>query len=161
MTIAEMNAAMLSFLNRCYATIEVKNVDYHPEGVPMLEVFRAAAEANITPQQVLWGHLRKQLSAVRTHVIGRQLQSEPIDSRFTDVVNYAALLQFLEANYYTLLGRAYTYVCVNTSCEREKPGQIEDKWDNCVDVGAVPFCDRCVLAEWLFRELKRVHDATR
>ena len=150
MTIVEMNERMLAFLNRCYATIESKNRDYHPEGVPMLEVFRAAAEARISPQQVLWGHLRKQLSAVRSHVINRQLESEPIDSRLTDVANYAALLQFLEANYSQLVADALLFIGMKTKCERQERAIV-----SCFGLANEQYCDRCTLLEWLAEEDQR------
>lgn len=150
--ITKMTEEMEAFLFGCCALMRVKNPDYHPEGIPMLEVFRAAAEANITPQQVLWGHLRKQLSAVRSYVIDRQLASEPITSRLKDVVNYAALFEFLETNWRELLRNAYNYTTVNLHCDGPK---CQFRTNN------VAKCDNCILIDWLRREYSRANEMPR
>lgn len=150
MTILEMNASMRQFLDRCYAIIEVKNVDYHPESVPMLGIFRTASETSVSAKQVLWGQMHKQISAVRSYVIaphGQRVESEPIGQRLADVANYANLIDFLDRNYQTLVANAYDYMRQSTVCE-ERP------WCHPME----PNCERCRLTAWLAAETIRTRE---
>ena len=78
--------------------IEIKGGDYSPEPVAMTEVFFTAADIDTTPEQVLWVHVRKHLSAIANHISGQALRSEDIRSRYIDVANYMALMDSYTAD---------------------------------------------------------------
>lgn len=88
-------AAIDEMLLKCVETLKVKNADY-TEGKaaadPTAHFKKAAEDSGITVEQawnVLFG---KQLSAIKRYVKEGRVESEPIESRIMDAINYLLLL---------------------------------------------------------------------
>lgn len=100
MTHAEQRTRAVDFFKTCHTRfsadglvlITLKGADYAPEPVAMTEVFFTAADIATTPEQVLWVHVRKHMSAIANYMSGVRLKSEDIRSRLVDVANYMALI---------------------------------------------------------------------
>jgi hypothetical protein len=75
--------------------LDTKGRDYAPLDDALHEFRETAELLGITPEQV-WGvHFMKQVRAVLRFVKDGKLDSEGIESRLGDVVNYAAILRSL------------------------------------------------------------------
>ena len=73
----------------CYEVYGPKNRDYSGDETSFN---RAARVVGVTPNQA-WGvHFEKHIAAVWQFVREGQVESEPIQSRLHDVINYAILL---------------------------------------------------------------------
>lgn len=131
----DMTQTMSEFLEQCLRVLTVKNRDYHPDDVPMLEVLQTSFETGIRPEQDLWGRLRKQLAALRRYVVEGHLEAaETPEQRMIDVTNYTALLHFWIYHNQPIVENAIYFVEVHRRCECEG-----DR------------CERCLFLEWLHK----------
>lgn len=76
--------------------LDTKGRDYAPEGDALSEFYGTANLLGITPQQVWAVHFMKQVKAVLRYVKDGKLSSETLESRLTDIINYAAILGSLD-----------------------------------------------------------------
>jgi len=96
MNLVEQNQHAGQFFGECMEILNTKGKDYTPEDESLKEVREIAAEAGITPRQVLWVYLRKHVSAIQRWVSVGKVESEPVAGRLRDLANYAALMRVLE-----------------------------------------------------------------
>lgn len=92
--VIESEPNMAALLEGCDRLLQVKGHDYTQgaSGAQRLKNFdEAAAELDIPPRKVLAVHLRKQFGAVMTWLKTGEVQSEPIEERFRDIINYVLL----------------------------------------------------------------------
>jgi len=82
-----------SMLLKCIEVMRVKSVDYTIGTGDKLHNFKTvAAFMNTTPEQVLGVYLYKHISALYAYIKnGGQSESEPIDGRIADIINYMLL----------------------------------------------------------------------
>jgi hypothetical protein len=93
MTVLEQLRGCQQFFHNCVSLMKRgKAEDYAPEGAIFLDVFAAAADLGVTPEEILLVHIRKQLTAVRRWVRYGTLTSEGAESRLLDLGNYIAFL---------------------------------------------------------------------
>lgn len=77
----------------CRELLLVKGHDYTAGSPDRLANFKSAANVlGVSPEKILGVYLWKHLSAIFTYIDKGQLESEPIESRIVDSVNYLALL---------------------------------------------------------------------
>jgi hypothetical protein len=86
-------------LTECFRVLGAKGADYTVGSKDRLANFRTGAEFfGISPEQVLGVYLHKHVAAVFSYIkTGGQSESEPIEGRITDVINYCLLLSKLVA----------------------------------------------------------------
>lgn len=94
-TIVVKDPVLAGMLRRCLATLDTKGADY-TEGRLQEDRFRnfnlAAADMKV-PRGVIWYvYFFKHLTAVRRFAREGKVDSEPIDGRIMDCVNYLFLL---------------------------------------------------------------------
>lgn len=80
---------------KCWKIYDQKGHDYtRGKGdLDRLDNFKEAASgAGVTPYQALWVYLYKHIAAVTTFVKNGRVESEPIEGRLHDVINYCLLL---------------------------------------------------------------------
>jgi hypothetical protein len=68
-----------------------KGNDYAGQGDRLASIKRAAVDLAITPRQAWAVGMLKQVDAVCAWARGEELQSESLDSRLADVINYSLL----------------------------------------------------------------------
>jgi hypothetical protein len=56
---------------------------------------RLAKKLNLKPETILWVYLTKHLDSIETYIREGKLESEPIENRIIDSVNYLLILQSL------------------------------------------------------------------
>lgn len=81
----------------CMEVAEKKNKDYSRGNKDSLDNFKSGAEAiGITPLQSCWLQMNKHYAAL-THYAktGGSFESEPINSRIEDLINYAVFMKAL------------------------------------------------------------------
>lgn len=80
-------------LNKCVTILDVKGKDYTIGSDDRLHNFKTVAEfVGVTPAQVLAVYMYKHMAAVFSHIKnGGAFESEPIDGRLADVINYCLL----------------------------------------------------------------------
>lgn len=92
MTHAELMDFASALTENALQTLHVKGQDYAPT-TDALHEFRTTADAlGLTPEQVWAVHFQKQAKAVLRYCKDGKLDSEGVDSRLQDVINYAILL---------------------------------------------------------------------
>lgn len=138
MHVNEMNEGVQVFLLDAATLAAIKNRDYHPDGVAMLEILQTAFETGVTVEQDLWGRIRKQMSALRRFIIEGHVESEPPNSRMTDVAVYMAILNFWVANRKQCVDDALHFISSSRPCETYSPSMT-----------VCPDCDRCNFLRWL------------
>lgn len=80
-----------SMIGSCIDILKVKGPDYTKGSPDPLHNFKECAKfTGLTPQQVLGVYLHKHISAIYAH-INNQTESEPIEGRIADVINYMLL----------------------------------------------------------------------
>ena len=80
---------------RQYNLLSKKGSDY-TQGLDRLSNFKLVAEEiGTTPEQVLWVYLAKHLFALRRYVREGRVESEPLQDRIDDAINYLHLLEGL------------------------------------------------------------------
>lgn len=82
-------------LQKCIDILKVKGDDYTMGTGDRLHNFKTVAEfTGMTPEQVLGVYFYKHVSAVFSFIkSGGQSESEPIDGRISDCINYMLLFQ--------------------------------------------------------------------
>ena len=131
------------FFSAAMAIIRVKDPDYNPDGIPLLDVLEASVEYNVTPPQTLLILCRKHQSAINRYARDGRVQSEPILERLKDVANYMALIAFYDVHKTDLhtqwkrYWRAQACACVGDQ------GLIHPTDD---------MCQRCRTLSWLERQ---------
>ena len=150
MHIKQMSQEVQAFFTEANELQWIKNADYHPDKVAMLEVLQTAFETNITVEQDLWGRVRKQMSALRRYVIEGQLESEPPRSRMVDIAVYMGMMAFWSENKEQCVRDAFTFVKENRQCERPYGG-LTDRGHTCLSepLPKADRCDRCQFLGWL------------
>jgi hypothetical protein len=73
------------------ALLAVKNADYSESDDALANMKEEAREMGLQPMQVWEVYFRKQLRAVRRFVRTNKLESEPIEERFQDIINFCHL----------------------------------------------------------------------
>lgn len=92
MTLDYRNKEIEIFFKGCLDILCKKGADYNPDNKAFKEVEATALDIDVKPEKVLWVHLRKHYTAIRSHICKGELESEPIEERLKDFVNYAALI---------------------------------------------------------------------
>lgn len=95
MKLEEQNRLCEAFRTECKIITDTKGKDYSPDGIAFAEIKETAKELDIRPEQVLYVHLKKHLSAVKAYMKHGKAASEPIEERLKDLANYCALLYTL------------------------------------------------------------------
>lgn len=145
------------FFSSALAIIKVKDSDYNPENIPLLDILEVSVEYDVTPPKALLILCRKHQSAINRFARDGRVQSEPIMERYKDVANYMALLAFYDVNKVELHHQWYMYwrgrpcECVGHQSRRHPTGDM---------------CLRCRILSWLERQAfglgfqKRPSDST-
>lgn len=79
----------------CINLIKVKNADYsqgEQKGNRVAAFYRIAKDIGITPEQAWAVFCQKHWGAVMKYIKEGQVESEPIEGRLTDIINYMVLL---------------------------------------------------------------------
>ena len=81
-------------LQKCVGILSVKGPDYQAGSTDRLANFAEVARfVGVTPGQVLATYLYKHVAAVFRYIqVGGQSESEPIEGRLADIINYCLLL---------------------------------------------------------------------
>lgn len=95
MNLSEQNLAAGEFFSNCMKLLNRKGRDYTTDGDAFKNTLTIAEEVGISPEKVIWIYLRKHLSAIQRYILSESLESEPIEGRLQDAVNYLALLHVL------------------------------------------------------------------
>jgi len=104
-------------LERCLEVLKVKGHDYTMGSPDRLANFREAGRfLDEDPMKVLGVHLYKHVAAVFSYIKGRT-ESEPIEERLVDVINYCLLLGRMVAEAKRLAGEDARVPC---------PSKIQD-----------------------------------
>lgn len=69
-----------------------KNADYATSGDVLANHRQAAADLNLSPRMIAWVYFHKHLAALRRWVNGEPLESESLESRFVDLLNFVLIL---------------------------------------------------------------------
>tara|TARA_B100000519_G_C13952051_1_gene301170 strand:+ start:204 stop:527 length:324 start_codon:yes stop_codon:yes gene_type:complete len=93
MTQKEFNIISKELKQRATKIMEGKRPEYTNESLDVLRNFKSTAEKlNLSPLKVWSVFFDKQIQSIITHTNNASLKkSEPIDSRFCDVINYCLL----------------------------------------------------------------------
>jgi len=79
-------------METCDALLRAKGADYTQGGGPLDNFYANAKRLGLSPYQI-WGvYASKHWSAIETFIQKGQVESEPIESRIVDVINYLLLL---------------------------------------------------------------------
>lgn len=84
-----------SFFKKCQEVLDNKGKDYQREGEAFGDMKEISNEIGVEVEKVLWVFLRKHYTAIKNYVRTGQLESEPIELRLVDLVNYCALMHCL------------------------------------------------------------------
>ena len=96
MTTERLHQIVAKQFDECEALLKQKNADYAPTHDAVGNFKEAAAELGSTPYQILGVYLRKHLCAISAFIRNNgQLESEPIEGRITDAINYLVFLRAL------------------------------------------------------------------
>lgn len=78
--------------DKCLDILETKGRDYTSDGDVFKDLKEEAKEMCITPEKVLWIAMNKHYKAVRRYCGQGKTESEPIEGRLCDLINYATIL---------------------------------------------------------------------
>lgn len=81
------------FFEQCLDIQEKKGRDYMVDGDVWKDVIEEAADLEITPERLMFIFMHKHYKAVRRFCTKGRVESEPIEGRLTDLVNYASMLR--------------------------------------------------------------------
>ena len=95
MTLEKRNELCQGFQDACMTILLSKGKDYSPNGIAFEDLKNTAEEIGVEPVQVLWVHLKKQYTAVKSYVKKGQVASEPIEERLKDLSNMCTLMYVL------------------------------------------------------------------
>lgn len=83
-------------LSECFTLLQEKNKDYSIEEDALAGFKNVAKEIKVTPLKVWFVYARKHWGAISNYVRNNgKIESEPIESRLTDMINYCILLKAL------------------------------------------------------------------
>ena len=83
------------FMDKCFQLLDDKGADYQ-DGNCVFQSFKNDADAaGITVDQVLLLYLSKHMRVIQKHLAGHTPQSEPIETRLLDAVNYMIFISAL------------------------------------------------------------------
>ena len=92
MTIPDFDTHLEQIIADCRDTLTAKGRDYAGSADKFANFKRVADAAGLDPLQVMYIYAAKHWDAVSTFVKTRKLASEPIESRFVDLLNYVFLM---------------------------------------------------------------------
>ena len=99
MKVLDQDRDFAEMLGTCDEIMARKGADYTQGAAGdegrLRNFLRTADRLGITTRQALAGHLVKQLDAIETFCKKGQVESEPIESRIADAINYLLLLHKL------------------------------------------------------------------
>lgn len=97
MTNKDFYQLMRDTFTECETVARVKGEDYTKGSMDALANFKeGGASIDIQPMEVCWIFMNKHYQAITNYVkTGGLSQSEPIDTRIVDMINYLLLLQGL------------------------------------------------------------------
>jgi hypothetical protein len=87
--------AMQALIDKCAEVMEKKGRDYSGPSDPLANIKRTAERLGVPSRVVLGTYLSKQVDAVFRYLKDGTLDSEGIESRMVDVVNYVLLLSVM------------------------------------------------------------------
>lgn len=79
-------------ISKCQDTLLKKGTDYSSDTDRLSNFKEAAKRKGITPYQVLGVYMDKHVTAVDNFISRGKLESEPIEDRLMDIINYCMLL---------------------------------------------------------------------
>lgn len=95
LTHTELLERMRDLFDACITEAQKKNADYAQQGKEgtsgLSNFYETATRLNITPLQAWAVHYEKHILAIEQLASGRELRSETMLNRFTDLINYPAL----------------------------------------------------------------------
>jgi hypothetical protein len=89
----EFDAVATKQFDECAALLVSKGNDYSPTKDRLGSFRRASERLGLTMEQILWVYLDKHLQAISSFVARGRVESEPIEGRISDVINYMVLLR--------------------------------------------------------------------
>lgn len=146
--LADQNMFIRELYQQCLGILDTKGVDYTPDNIALAEAVETAWEEGTTPEKILWTMMRKHYSAIRRFIQAGRVESEPIRGRFTDVVNYFALIAFYAEKKERILCAIHAHQLLNTVCEQNDCLADQRNWNLIVEI-----CDRCDYVRWLHDQL--------
>ncbi|SRR6266403_2185639 len=93
----EFNEMRKDLIKKCIQLTDTKGKDYTKGNVDMLYAFKHGGESfDVAPEKYLGFGLKKHIDAIYHYIkTDGASQSEPIESRITDAINYLIFLQGL------------------------------------------------------------------
>lgn len=93
----EFHELMVNTFEKCQAIARSKGEDYTKGSKDALANFKEGGiDINIDPKKVAWIFMNKHYQAITNYVkTGGQSESEPIDERIKDMINYLVLMYAL------------------------------------------------------------------
>lgn len=93
----EFSELRKDLIKKCITLTDTKGKDYTKGDEDVLKAFKeGGAFFDVTPEKYLGFALKKHIDAIYTYIkTNGELQSEPIESRITDAINYLIFLQSL------------------------------------------------------------------
>ena len=99
MTVSEQLRYAREFVDTACRLLESKSTDYAPHNVVLYDLVKDASALGQRPEIALYLMMKKHVSAIERWVYYHDTSySEPIQSRLLDLVNFCALMGFLETN---------------------------------------------------------------
>lgn len=155
-----MSSEILEFLKDTGIGARLKNTDYHPDKVAMIEFMQTAFDSGITVEQDIWGRVAKQMAALRRFVIEGHVESESPKSRMGDVCVYMSILNFWVEFKTQCLEDAANFVTDKRPCEGSVLpvgqlvvlsciAQMKPKHEQ---------CRRCQFLTWLEERIHEIDD---
>lgn len=93
---AEIQKILSDSFNKCSDILKSKGKDYTNGNDDGLVNFKQiATQFKIKPDLALGIFMNKHYSAIQTYILTGQVESEPIQERITDMINYLVLLRCL------------------------------------------------------------------
>lgn len=99
MTIEERQKIAERVFQKCLETLEKKGADYSSKEDSLSNFKRNAERLGLTKYQIwliyFMKHIDSVCNAVKNNPENPQVESEPLESRIVDIINYALILQAL------------------------------------------------------------------
>jgi len=92
MNTEERNIKVQEFFGGCVELMRRKGRDYSPDDVAFKQETDIGETLGMSPEQVLYVHMKKHLAALNAYFKNGCLESDTLHSRLQDVANYAALI---------------------------------------------------------------------
>lgn len=130
MTQEERAKYIAGFLEgHCFKLLATKGVEYTLSGLDVNNNFkRLGNELNLDPNKVLWIFLKKHLDAILNFINNGKVESEPIEGRIADAVNYLLILASIleEQRYAKSLNNKMENLAGQLG---SAPGMLTESWD--------------------------------